>query len=163
MKRGILFILSLALVIFVSTLSYARSGKSLVGKKPPEIKATSWLNTTPLSLAGLKGKVVVVEFWATWCPPCRSSIPHLIKLYNANKSKGLVLISLTNEKKREIRSFVRKNKMTYPIGAGSSTSNLYGVSGIPHAVVIGRDGKVVWEGHPMSGLDGAVKKALSSK
>ena len=138
----------------------ARSASEHVGKPAIEIKAGKWLNTKPLSLAGLKGKVVVIEFWATWCGPCRASIPHLKELNAKYASKGLTLVSLTDERAEVAEPFVKENGMNYPIGTDSSTSEAYGVTGIPHAVVVGKDGKVVWEGHPMSGLDKAIETAL---
>lgn len=130
----------------------------------PEINAVRWLNTeqNPVTLAGLRGKVVVVEFWATWCPPCRASIPHLVKLHNKYKDEGVVIIGLTDEDydRAKIGEFVQKMNMTYIVGTGSTSGPEYGVRGIPHAVVVGRDGRQVWRGHPMSGLEAAIETAL---
>ena len=160
MKKTIVLAL---LFVFVAALvipAYA-AGSSWKGKQPPEIKALGWVNTNKaLTLSGLKGKVVVVEFWATWCPPCRSSIPHLIKLYNQYKGKGVEFISLTNESGSKVKAFIKQYKMNYPIGLASKSAGDFGVRGIPHAVVIGKDGRVVWEGHPMSGLDKALERAV---
>jgi thiol-disulfide isomerase/thioredoxin len=98
------------------------AGAPKPGDQAPEIKADDWLNTKPLTLAKLRGKIVIVEFWATWCPPCRKSIPHLIKLHEKYKDKGVVLVSLTNEPIGRIKSFVEKQEMTYAVGAGSKIS-----------------------------------------
>jgi thiol-disulfide isomerase/thioredoxin len=138
----------------------ARSASEHVGKPAIEIQAGKWLNTQPLKLSALKGKVVVIEFWATWCGPCRASIPHLKELNAKYASKGLTLVSLTDERAEVAEPFVKQNGMDYPIGTDSSTGEAYGVTGIPHAVVVGKDGKVAWEGHPMSGLDKAIEAAL---
>ena len=162
MKR-LLGVVALAVMLMGVGAAHARSSGN-VGKVAPEIKAASWINTQPLHLAALKGKVVVVEFWATWCPPCRASIPHLSSMFNTYSKSGVQFISLTDEAKAKVEPFVKENKMPYPIGVGSPTSEAYGVTGIPHAVVIGRDGKVLWEGHPMdNGFEAAVKKAIASK
>jgi len=152
--------ITLATLALLVVPGMARSEANHVGKPAIEINAKKWLNTSPLKLSALKGKVVVVEFWATWCGPCRASIPHLKELNAKYASKGLVLVSLTDEAANVAEPFVKQNGMDYAIGTDSSTSNDYGVTGIPHAVVIGKDGKVVWEGHPMSGLDKAVEAAL---
>ncbi|MCX7846770.1 MAG: TlpA family protein disulfide reductase [bacterium] len=130
----------------------------------PEINAARWLNTDvhPVSLASLKGKVVVLEFWATWCPPCRASIPHLVELHEKYKHEGVVIIALTDEDydRANIGEFIKTMNMSYIVGTGSSSARDYGVRGIPHTVVIGKDGQLVWRGHPMSGLDQAIEAAL---
>src|SRR5690606_24107702 len=114
-----------------------------------EISATDWLNTdSPVSLASLKGKVVMVEFWATWCPPCIQGIPHLNDLQAEFGREGFQLVSLTNGDRKPVTGFHEKRKleMNYIIGLGSETMADYSVQGIPHALIIGRDGKMVWRG-----------------
>ncbi len=152
--------LALATLALLIVPSQARSASDHVGKPAIEINAGKWLNTQPLKLSSMKGKVVVVEFWATWCGPCRASIPHLKELNAKYASKGLTLVSLTDERAEVAEPFVKQNGMDYAIGTDSTTSNDYGVTGIPHAVVVGKDGKVAWEGHPMNGLDKAIEAAL---
>jgi len=153
MKKNLVLLMLVAFVLTALVPAFAAEN-FWVGKKPPEIKAADWLNTSkPLTIAGLKGKIVVVEFWATWCPPCRASIPHLIKMHNQFKDKGVVIIGLSAEDGSKVKSFANEMGMNYPVGMGSVSSKEYMVNGIPHAVVIGKDGKVVWEGHPMDGLD----------
>jgi len=133
----------------------------------PEINAVRWLNTemNPVTLAGLRGKVVVVEFWATWCPPCRASIPHLVELHNKYKDEGVVIIGLTDEDydRAKIGEFMQQMNMTYIVGTGSTSGRDYGVRGIPHAVVIGKDGRQVWKGHPMGKLEAAIEVALGRR
>ncbi len=134
-----------------------------VGDTAPEITAREWLNTKDtVSLANLKGKIVVVEFWATWCPPCRRSIPHLVELNSKYKDKNLVIIGLTDENRKEanIDNFVAQMKMDYIVGTGSASGSIYEVQTIPHAFLIGPDGKIIWEGHPMNGLDQAIEDAM---
>ncbi len=156
----------LIVAVFVLTCivgsAMAMSEQSFVGKAAPEIGADAWLNTTGVKLADSKGKIVIVEFWATWCPPCRNSIPHLAKLYEANKDKGVILVSLTDEDKETVEPFAKEQKMVWPVGLGSKTGGDYTVKGIPHAVIVGRDGKVAWEGHPMDGLDEQLAKAVAA-
>jgi len=119
------------------------------GKQPKEINAQGWLNSEGVSLEKLKGKVVIVEFWATWCPPCRASIPHLVDLRNKIDKSKLEIIGLTDEPKSKVEGFAKDMKMNYVVGYGSTSGDAYGVTGIPHAFVIGTDGKIAWDGHPM--------------
>ncbi len=155
-------------ILTIAIISLALVGNTfagIVGNDAPDVKAQEWINATgPVSLEQFKNKVVVVEFWATWCPPCRDAIPHLVKLYNKNKDKGLVVIGLTNEKRKsaKIDKFMEDLKMNYIVGTGSTSGGDYSVRGIPAAFVV-VDGKIIWEGHPASGLDVAVKNALEKK
>ncbi len=134
------------------------------GKAPPEIKAEGWLNAEgPVTLEKLKGKVVVVEFWATWCPPCRKSIPHLAELHEKRGKDGLVIVGLSDESKDTVEAFAKKTPMPYIVGYGSPTGDAYGVTGIPTAFLIGTDGVLLWSGHPMDPeFDAAIDKALSA-
>jgi cytochrome c biogenesis protein CcmG/thiol:disulfide interchange protein DsbE len=67
--------------------------------------------------AALKGKVVVVNFWATWCPPCREEIPDFVSFYEANKAKGLEIVGFSVDERpaADIKAFAAQNKMTYPV------------------------------------------------
>ena len=118
-------------------------------------------------MAAGKGKnIAVVEFWATWCPPCRTSIPHLTELQKKFKDKGVVFIGISNEEPGVVAPFVQKqgDQMDYvvAIDRGRATSDGYmkafGQNGIPHAFIVDKDGKFAWHGHPMAGLDEALEK-----
>ncbi|MCX7005179.1 MAG: TlpA disulfide reductase family protein [bacterium] len=157
------------LVLTVLAVLLLGSGLAMAlgtGDKAPEIGARKWLNTPGnVTLKDLADKIVVVEFWATWCPPCRKSIPHLIELNAQYKDKGVVFIGLTNEdyKKANIAKFVKEMKIDYIIGTASDAGKKYGVEGIPTAFVVGKDGTILWSGHPMDGLDKALEAALAAK
>ena len=139
----------LVALMAVAATAAAPPQPGLVGKAAPEISAKYWINTPPLTLAGLRGKIVVVEFWATWCPPCRKSIPHLIELYKKYADKGVAIIGLTNEPQEKVEPFVKELGMTYAVGGGSNSGGAYGVTGIPTAFLVDTKGQVVWQGHPM--------------
>lgn len=123
-----------------------------------EISGGEWLNSEPLTMEALKGKIVVLEFWATWCPPCRTSIPHLAKLYEEYKEKNVVLISFSNEPMNTVQPFAKQNGMVWPMVTASNLGASYEVRGIPHAIIVGKDGNLAWQGHPMQGLDEELKK-----
>jgi thiol-disulfide isomerase/thioredoxin len=142
-----------------------RKAMPKVGVAPPEISAASWLNIDKApTLAGLKGKVVVVEFWATWCGPCVKGIPHLNKLHEEYGGKGLTILSFTDQSRQGIDNFRKNTPIKYIIGAGSELASDYGVSGIPHAFLIGKDGKLLWEGDPNDkDFDQRILAALKAK
>jgi len=173
MKSTLRFMATIAAAV---SLAYAidvqAGGPDLLGKQPPEIKAAGYVGADALkaagftdapSLAALKGKVAVVEFWATWCPPCRKSIPDLIKLYAAKGKDGLVIIGLSNEEQGKVEEFAKKMGMNYIVGYGSESGNDYGADTIPRAFVVGKDGKVAWTGNPLEkAFEGAIEKALAA-
>jgi thiol-disulfide isomerase/thioredoxin len=158
MRRSIAALVAAAVVM---VLAVQAPGQGLVGKAAPEVSAQDWLNSPPLSLQAARGKIVVVEFWATWCPPCRASIPHLIEMFKTFSPKGVVFMGLTDEPKAKVEPFAKEMKMVYPVGCGSQAGSAYGVRGIPHAFIIDPSGNVAWEGHPMAGLDKALEAQLA--
>lgn len=153
-----------AVMLCLVLLVIQPAAQNAVGDTAPEIRAGEWLNSAPLTLAALRGRVVILEFWATWCPPCRTSIPHLITLSKSYAGKPVTFISLTQEDKSTVQQFMDNDpamKMPYALACSSSSSAAYGVRGIPHAFVIGKDGKILWRGHPMSGqFKPAIDRAL---
>jgi len=147
-------------LVFAVGLGAGTGRADMVGRKAPEIHAQYWLNSPPLSLAALRGRIVIVEFWATWCAPCRKAIPHMIEMHEKSRGKGVVIISLTRESRSKVESFARQMGMTYAVGGGSRSGDPYGVRGIPHAFIVDPSGTIAWEGHPMGGLDAALERQI---
>ena len=155
----------LAAACVIALSGSALAARELVGHKAPEISISGKLNFSgALSLKASRGQVVLLEFWATWCPPCRATIPHLQKLHKAYRGKGLRIISISAEKGGTIRPFVRRQggKMAYPIGFDRSrrTSSTYGISTIPSAFLIDTKGVVIWQGHPLQLKNQQIEEAL---
>lgn len=116
----------------------------LEGKKAPEFKLDQFKGK-PVSLADLKGKVVILDFWATWCGPCRMGLPHLDKVYKDKKGDGLKAFAVNlREEKGEVEQFVKQTGLSVPIlmDTEGKVAEQYGVEGIPQTVVIGKDGKI---------------------
>lgn len=100
------------------------------------------------TLKDLKGKVVMVNFWATWCPPCQKEMPDLEALYNQYKDQGFVILALSQDDETEkVAPFIAERKVTYPIflDPGQKIGTLFQVNGIPKSFVYNRDGVLVTE------------------
>ncbi len=97
----------------------------------------------------LKDKKAVLVFWATWCPPCRTEIPHIEKFYAENKDKVAVIGIDVGESKRKVENFVRKMKISYPIVLDSDgrVGKLYNLVGVPTIIAIDKERKILYYGH----------------
>ena len=103
------------------------------------------LDGKPVQLSALKGKVVLLDFWATWCPPCRAEIPHFIELYNSYKSQGLEVVGLSvREKPEVVRAFVKEKDIPYPVAitTGQQEKAYGGIQGIPTTFLIDKKGRI---------------------
>jgi len=98
-----------------------------------------------VKLSDYKGKVVVLEFWATWCPPCRESVPGLEKLHKAYKEKGLVVLAVSMDEGGwdEVKSFIAQQGITYRVLKGTDDiSKQYRVRSIPMTLLLNKEGKI---------------------
>jgi peroxiredoxin len=103
------------------------------------------LDGKPWTLKDQRGKVVLLNFWATWCPPCRKEMPDLEKLYQQFKGQGLVILAISDEAPGKVLPFVAQQKVTYPIllDPGRKVNELFQIQGIPKTFVYARNGKLV--------------------
>lgn len=152
---------SMLVALLTSSTSFALEA----GDKAPPVQADLWLNGEPVNPAEPDGETLyVIEFWATWCPPCRKSIPHLNELNEKWKDQKVVIVGITDEPEETVRPFAEKMQMAYRVAVDTNRATvdeyMKDVSGIPHAFVVDRQGVVVWSGHPMSGLEETVEKLL---
>jgi peroxiredoxin len=96
-------------------------------------------------LRDLKGKVVLVNFWATWCPPCRKEMPDLQALYDKYKDQGFVVLSISDEEPAKVSPFITERNISYPVllDPGRKVNDAFVVEGIPKSFVYDREGKLV--------------------
>ena len=156
-----------SLSVILLSLALARGYSAELGDPAPSLQIADWIKGEAVDLTDVKGKkVVVVEFWATWCGPCRTSIPHLTELQRKFQERGVVFVGVSDETATQVKPFVNEmgDKMEYTVAVdrGRQTSAAYmeafGENGIPHAFVIDLEGRIVWHGHPMSGLDSVLDR-----
>lgn len=143
-----------------------------LGDPAPPLQVAGWVKGKPVNLKAGKGKqVYVVEFWATWCGPCKASIPRLSERQRKYGDKGVVIIGISHEEASVVKPFVEKmgDKMDYTVAVDrdKATYNAYmrafGQGGIPHAFVIDKDGRVAWHGHPERNLEQTLDQILAGK
>ena len=123
------------------------------------------LDGKSVSLAEFHGKVVVLDFWATWCPPCKREIPDFIDLQKEYGSQGVQIVGIALDEPGKVQAFARQNGMNYPVLLGSDEVSMrYGrIEGIPTTFIIDKSGKIVdtFEGfRPREAFETEIKKLL---
>jgi len=123
--------------------------KPLTGTKAPALNFTlKHLDGTATSLHDFNGKLVLLNFWATWCLPCIQEMPDMEKLWQRYKDAGLIVLGVSNDdagKRKRVETFIDKVNLSFPIllDSDSTVSELYDVSGIPVSYLISRDGTLL--------------------
>lgn len=171
--------LTVACLVLSASFAQAQTPKKLtIGEAAPVLKPAKWLKGSPIPKFE-KGRIYVVEFWATWCGPCKANIPHLTAM--AKKYKGKVDIvgvdiwessDPTVKTLPKVEAFVKAQgaRMDYHVAADTNTKRVAdawmkaaGEEGLPVAFIVGKDGKIAWIGNPAVGFDAVIKQVVDGK
>jgi len=148
--RNVLLWIAVGVGIFLALRVGQKSplgAQPLVGKKAPALYVTQWIPNKP----EMSGKFLLIDFWATWCPPCRRSIPKLNQIQQQFTNQ-LVVIGITSEPESTVRSFYKKY-IHYWVGIDpqNETARKIQLRYIPHVLFVDPDGIVRWQGNPATG------------
>jgi thiol-disulfide isomerase/thioredoxin len=151
---------------------------ALIGQTAPDVSVKTWINGGPVTLEGLRGRVALLEFWATWCKPCQEMFPKLKQLHEQAAPRGLEIIAITRhylayggteeamqEELQLMGGTVTEHGVSFPVGvaADERLQAIYGANGLPTAVLIDRQGVVRYAGPGGEdrGFDEILQKCLS--
>jgi peroxiredoxin len=168
MPRAIVYVVA---VLLVGMVIYAFQPERPLGKGDAAPNATlKLLSGETRTLADYKGKVVVLDFWATWCAPCLYTMPKMIQFYNRHRSQNVEVIGVAVDvsSRAEVEQFVKEMEVNYPIAVDSEAvvKGVYGIKNLPTLFVIDKKGHIVLrlEGYDpqntMQMLEDAVQRAL---
>ena len=121
-------------------------GFRFVGGVLPDLKSKN-LDGKEVKLSDLKGKVVMLDIWATWCPPCREEMPSMERLHERLKDRGFVLLAVSQDEGpiAGVKAFVDQMKLTFPVlvDPEGEVGRKYGIWGFPESFLLDRDGRIV--------------------
>jgi thiol-disulfide isomerase/thioredoxin len=134
------------------------------GKPAPVLALKGWINSKPLDLNALNGKIVVLDFWATWCGPCISAVPHTNEMKEKYAKKGVVIIGVCNQRGSEkMAATVKAHGIKYPVAVDAGTNASYKVSSYPDYYLIDRKGILRWADVANSEVEKAIEILLKEQ
>ena len=145
------------------------SGGAYVGQLLPPLDAGGWINTkSPLTADDLRGKVVLIDFWASDCQPCMRELPTLIEFNRRYRDQGVMVVGLSEEsgqRAQYLKNFIEtRDGLNWPNGYDARLAyEILGIRGTPTYMLFDREGRSVWGGHSLDGLEDAVTAALAKK
>ncbi len=170
MSRGefigfVLLAIVVGMLVVSSRSGAGRSDLVPTGMPMPALMAEGWLNGS-VSRENLVGKVVVIDCWATWCPPCRAAMPELAKLYAKYQPLGVEFLGLTSETERDraaIEKFIGSiDGFDWPVGYGTMPmQDMLGIQVLPTVIVFGPEGVAVWSNSQLYGIEAVIEQELA--
>lgn len=135
---------------------------ALLGELAPPLRL-QWLGGDPEGLlADLRGKVVLLEFWRTWCEACQGEVSYLNDLHGRYQADGLAVVGVTNEEESVVRAALEGTPVAYPVARTPDVEaeRQWGITAVPRAFLVDRDGALVWVGHPGALEEGRLRELL---
>ena len=165
-----------SLAIFLTTSSLRAAAPTLEGSRvreqlnemqgqpAPKLALKGWINAEPMTLKKLKGKIVVLDFWATWCGPCLASIPHTNELMEKYSKQGVVIIGVCAKRGAEkMADTVKQRGIKYPVAEDTGTIASYKANSYPDYYIIDRNGALRWADIANRDVEKAIKILLEEK
>ncbi|RMD85877.1 MAG: TlpA family protein disulfide reductase [Candidatus Dadabacteria bacterium] len=155
MKKALSYTI-LSVVVLISLFACTKGKRSGIspGDFAPNFSARD-ITGKKVSLADFRGKVVLINFWASWCAPCVQEMPSLERLYERLQSRGLVVLAIgVDDEEKNLRAFVEEYDLTFPVllDLQGKIKHTYRVSGVPESLVVDRSGKLAMIRDPQDDL-----------
>jgi thiol-disulfide isomerase/thioredoxin len=165
----VVLLLIAAATLWVLQTRRSRPSDTLGGQPLPPLEAAGWLNVAePLTTADLRGKIVVIDFWATWCGYCAIDLPNVVEFHKRYRDQGVEVVGLTAEPPtmlRQIKQYVsRVEGVDWPIGYGAVMAyQATGIEGLPTYMLYDRAGRSVKSAHGIEELEPAIVELLAKE
>ena len=175
MKEHLISLVACAAIVLASTSLRADAPQlenskvrellnEMQGKPAPKLALKGWINSKPLTLENLKGKIVVLDFWATWCGPCLAAIPHTNEMMEHYANKGVVFIGVCAQRGAEkMVDTVKQRGIKYPVATDAGTNAAYKANSYPDYYIIDRNGVLRWADIANREVEKAIKILLEEK
>lgn len=159
------FLVLLGLFIVIGLQFRACLRPAMTGQPAAELFASRWFNSESLTMQALRGKVVLLDFWAVWCGGCMAELPEIARLCERYSSRGLVVIGVhdASSKPEEIERVIREEGIKYPVMRDTDRRETfagYRIVGIPHLILVGKEGRIIADGSPIEQMEEHIKQEL---